>query len=122
MKFEGQNSKPEMLIQVHPRLAMLMFYVELWMRKRGKEAVWTSIIRVKNGDTGIHADKRAADMSVRNLSMVESEQLVEDINSNPLFTYDPVAYSKKAARLNDGASYAGQPVADHIHLQVGIWI
>ena len=120
MRFVGPecHCRSSMLFDVHPRLASIMFDVDCQLKRIGKEVAWTSIIREQSGDSGIHSQKRAADMSVKNLSDHESKDLVEFLNSK--YTYDISRPQIMTAILNDGGNYAGQGSANHIHIQVAV--
>jgi hypothetical protein len=116
MKFAGNHSNPEMIFEISPRLGMVMFAVDCFLKEHGYEATWTSIIRPKAGDSGIHADKRAADMSIRDIPLEIVKQLCSAINRE--FPYDPSRPDMLTAALNDGGNYSGQGVHDHVHFQV----
>jgi len=122
MKFLGAetHSTPDMVFEVHPRLAMIMFDVECYMHRKGTEATWTSIIRPQSGDSGIHAAKRAADLRVTGvLKPGEAIELVDYLNSK--YCYDPARPKLETAKVNDGGNYDGQGPSAHIHIQVADW-
>lgn len=110
----SDNCNESHFMRMSPRLSSIIFYVEYTCRKWKKESVWTSFIRPRLNDSGIHALGRGADQSVKNLDREEVEQLLAEINDR--FPYGDGKH--QSAIYHAGGGYGSTPPAFHIHYQV----
>ena len=112
MRFRGQNASSEMISLISPNLKIILFDVNNWLKERGHEMTITSMIRPQSGDSGVHAAKRAFDISIKGIENL-AQELCDYVNKKYVY-----GNGKKTAILNDGGNYAGQGIANHIHFQV----
>jgi hypothetical protein len=115
MKLAGHERCNEShFIRMAPRLVSLIFYVEYMCRSERCESTWTSFIRPRLDDSGIHALGRAADMSIRDLPLDLVEKIIQGVKAR--YPYGKAPFS--SALLHRGNGYGGNDAGAHIHFQV----